>query len=227
MLRFSRPMNIHRPISRIARFATVALLAATIHLPAQQSSQANTTVATAAPLPAYDVIAIHQNKSGVVGPHSVSLHIANASLVATNLDLANLVSNAYNIRPALISGFPDWAKSARFDINAKITDPDIDRLKRLSEDQRRSMLLALLTDRFHLRAHFEPRILPVYDLVVTKDGPKFKEHPAVSPQSESGPGSNPKPGSIQFGNSEMTATSIPIYNLVWNLSYRVGREVID
>ena len=209
-------MSIRHAFGCISSLALAPLLGSALHLTAQQSA--------AAIPPRYDVIAIHQNKSGSYG---VALHIQNATLVAMNIDLANLVSNAYNIRPGLISGFPEWANSARFDIDAKVTDASADSLHKLSEDQRRSMLLALLTDRFHLRAHFEPRILPVYNLVVTKDGPKFKEHPAVSPQSESGPGSNPKPGSIQFGNSEMTATSIPIHNLVWNLSYRVGREVID
>jgi uncharacterized protein (TIGR03435 family) len=36
------------------------------------------------------------------------------------------------------------------------------------------MVQALLADRFQLKAHEETRQLPVYALVVTKDGPKFK-----------------------------------------------------
>ena len=36
------------------------------------------------------------------------------------------------------------------------------------------MVQALLADRFRLKAHQETRHLPVYALVVTKDGPRFK-----------------------------------------------------
>ena len=36
------------------------------------------------------------------------------------------------------------------------------------------MLLPLLSERFQLKTHIETKILPVYELVVLKGGPKFK-----------------------------------------------------
>jgi uncharacterized protein (TIGR03435 family) len=68
----------------------------------------------------------------------------------------------------LITGLPAWADEIRFDINAKVTDPDISALKKLNPEQRRAMLIALLADRFHLRAHVVSKILPTYDLVIAK-----------------------------------------------------------
>jgi uncharacterized protein (TIGR03435 family) len=35
------------------------------------------------------------------------------------------------------------------------------------------MIIPLLADRFHLKAHLEPKIVPVYDLVVARGGPKL------------------------------------------------------
>ena len=40
------------------------------------------------------------------------------------------------------------------------------------------MQQSLLADRFHLKAHFETRVLPVYELVPAKGGLKITEVPA-------------------------------------------------
>ncbi len=42
-------------------------------------------------------------------------------------------------------------------------------------EQRRLMLRALLADRFKLKVHQETKILPLYQLVIAKGGPKLKE----------------------------------------------------
>jgi uncharacterized protein (TIGR03435 family) len=69
-----------------------------------------------------------------------------------------------------LAGLPEWVDSAeaRFDIEAETPAP-------LSEDRCRLMLQALLADRFRLAAHRESRTIPVYELVVAKHGPKFKQ----------------------------------------------------
>lgn len=46
------------------------------------------------------------------------------------------------------------------------------------------MLQALLADRFRLKLHHETKVMPVYDLVVGKNGPKFKEHVGETPPIE-------------------------------------------
>ena len=60
--------------------------------------------------------------------------------------------------------------TAFYDIDAKAEG---DRAR--TRDEFRAMLRTLLAERFNLRAHRERRELPVYALVVGKDGPKLKE----------------------------------------------------
>ena len=54
-----------------------------------------------------------------------------------------------------------------------------DEVQKLSEDQRKletqRMLQALLADRFQLKLHRETKELPVYALVIAKNGPKLQE----------------------------------------------------
>jgi uncharacterized protein (TIGR03435 family) len=216
-------MTIARPSNLIASLVFGALLGTALHLAAQQPSPAN---AIAAPLPVYDVIAIHENKSA---PLVTETHWGATGFTATNTTLTSLLMGAYNIREDLISGRPGWADSFHFDINAKITDADPETLKNLSRDQRRAMMLALLNDRFHLRAHIETKTLPVYDLVIAKGGSKLKENSAPPAQSLD-PGKPPytlKPGGFRVSDSQMTGIAIPVSTLASSLAFRVERNIID
>jgi uncharacterized protein (TIGR03435 family) len=140
-----------------------------------------------------------------------------------------LLSIAYGIRTGLVSGLSGWADSARFDINAK--QIDYDPKVSYTKEQTRAMLATMLEDRFHVKVHIEVKELPVYDLVVTKDGPKFKENPAppVDPNApddaKKGRGNTGING--RNGNIELTATAIPITGLVSALSNQIDRTVID
>jgi uncharacterized protein (TIGR03435 family) len=58
--------------------------------------------------------------------------------------------------------------SDRFDIDARAGDANA------TPDQMRSMLQALLTDRFQLKIHREMRLESVFELVPTKNGPKLR-----------------------------------------------------
>jgi uncharacterized protein (TIGR03435 family) len=69
-----------------------------------------------------------------------------------------------------IIGGPDWLDTDHFDIEAKPQgDPSL-----ISGEQTRLMVQSLLEDRFQLKVHHELRQLPVYNLVVAKNGPKLK-----------------------------------------------------
>jgi uncharacterized protein (TIGR03435 family) len=85
----------------------------------------------------------------------------------TNIDLFSLMTMAYDVKPYQISG-PDWLHTARFDITAKIPPGT-------SRPQYRLMLQDLLVQRFKLALHREKKEMPGYELVVGKNGPKFKE----------------------------------------------------
>jgi uncharacterized protein (TIGR03435 family) len=186
-------------------------------------AQTPSTPVSPASLPAYDIVSIHENKSGSYGTR---LDTEDATWSATNISLTNLLTNAYNIRRTLISGLPKWADSVRFDVNAKVSDPDIDALRKLSKEQRSAMLLALISGRFHLRAHIETKTLPVYELVIAKGGPKLR--PNNSDPAQSGDPSSPDfKGTFTLRNSELSATAVSMSVFAYYFAGRAGRTIID
>jgi uncharacterized protein (TIGR03435 family) len=85
----------------------------------------------------------------------------------SNVTLINIMTRAYSVKDKQISG-PDWLKSERYDIVATLPTG-------ASRDQIPLMLQTLLADRFKLTLHRETKVLPIYALVVGKNGPKLHE----------------------------------------------------
>src|SRR4029077_8262602 len=85
----------------------------------------------------------------------------------SGVSLKNLVERAYSIKSYQVSG-PDWLDSERFDVVAKLpegaTPQDVPK-----------MLQALLAERFKLTVHREQKTLPVYGMVVGKNGVKMQK----------------------------------------------------
>jgi uncharacterized protein (TIGR03435 family) len=104
-------------------------------------------------------------------------------LTYTNVALKNILTAAYNVKGYQISG-PGWLDSERFDIVAKIP-------KGATKEQFQLMLQNLLSERFKLKLHRETKDLPIYALVVAKNGPKMKESPKDDP--EAGAAAEPPP----------------------------------
>jgi uncharacterized protein (TIGR03435 family) len=69
---------------------------------------------------------------------------------------------------------PEWAKTAHFDLSAKVADDDVPAFRRLSQADRATMLRPILEERFRLQVHREAKEIPVYALVVGKTGPRMK-----------------------------------------------------
>jgi uncharacterized protein (TIGR03435 family) len=84
----------------------------------------------------------------------------------SGLPLKFILMNAYDVRPYQING-PGWLDTERFDIVAKVPSG-------ATKEQVRVMLQNLLADRFGLKLHHETKDSQVYELVVDKNGPKFK-----------------------------------------------------
>jgi len=172
--------------------------------------------------PVYDVVVIKPN-NGL--RHGMSMDMDETTLRAENVSLKVLLVNAYGIREGLISGLPAWANSSRFDITAKVTDPDMKALSALSREQRQAMITALLMDRFHLKTHTEIKTLPVYELVIANGGPKLKTTALPPPGTN-----NPDPlgyGNMDVHNTEITATGVTLSDLAGNLSFPLDRTVIN
>jgi uncharacterized protein (TIGR03435 family) len=85
----------------------------------------------------------------------------------TFTSLKNLIRAAYNVRSAHHIEAPAWMESATFDVIANVP-PGATRA------QANLMLQNLLADRFQLKVHRSTRELPIYALVVAKNGPKLK-----------------------------------------------------
>ena len=69
-----------------------------------------------------------------------------------------------------VIGGPNWIDSERYDVQAKADCSN----GAIAREQMQAMIQSMLEERFQLKAHVETRELPVYNLVVAKDGPKLK-----------------------------------------------------
>ena len=81
--------------------------------------------------------------------------------------MKNVLTNAYGVKGFQISG-PGWLDSERYDIVAKLP-------RGATKAEFMVMLQNLLAERFKLTLHREKKDLPMYALVVGKNGPKLKE----------------------------------------------------
>jgi uncharacterized protein (TIGR03435 family) len=98
---------------------------------------------------------------------------------ATNHTVRTLVQAAYNLHARAVAGGPAWADTEHFDIDA-LTPGE----KRPTQEEQMAMLRQLLTDRFHLTFHREPKELSVYALVQAKSGSKLQ--PSTTPPEKAG-----------------------------------------
>jgi uncharacterized protein (TIGR03435 family) len=137
-----------------------------------------------------------------------------------NVSLKQMIGNAYNIVcgkscDERISGGPKWIDTARFNVLTK--GPQLPAPGRPTREQIRQASQALLAERFKLVIRREIKELPVYDLVVGRNGHKLKEYTGAEQQ-----------GGIR-GNrpGEMIGERASLYGLVANLTGMTGRPVID
>ena len=122
-----------------------------------------------------------------------------------------LIQQAYNVRDFQITGGPSWMGSDRFDIAAKAeTDEN------LPIDAVRPMFQSLLADRFKLVLHHDTKELPVYALVIGKNGIKFKESTGDAQQRR-----------IMMGRGRINGEAMSMDMLVNQLGNQLGRTVID
>ena len=196
---------------------TLACISAISLSSAQTASAAPSANAQATPL-AYDVMTIKPNMNGT----SMGMGINGDSFTAHNVTLRQLLHYACDIDEDSIAGIPSQIDSKRFDIEAKISDPDPVALKNMTPEQTRSMLLPLLVERFQLKTHSEARILPVYELIVAKGGPKIKlsEDQTKSIWGDSSFYSNKS-------NIKFVTKALSMASLAKDLSGWANRTVID
>jgi uncharacterized protein (TIGR03435 family) len=169
----------HRtPFGEVMTQADILLLAAPLLLfiaPASAQLEHKgpaAAIALAQTLPPYDVSTIKQDKSNEQS-WGMGLH-DNVIFTANNVPLKSIIAFAYDVKEDLITGLGGPVDSLNFDVMAKVL-PVADGAPppKLKDAQLQAMIIPLLADRFHLKAHLEPKIVPVYDLVVARGGPKL------------------------------------------------------
>ena len=116
---------------------------------------------------AFEVATVKPVDSASSGRY-INMHGTNR-FVEKDYTLKLLIAAAYDLNPRTISGGPAWVGSDHYDILA-VTPGDM----RPTHDEQMSMLRSLLTDRFKLTFHREPKVFSIYELQVAKNGPKLK-----------------------------------------------------
>lgn len=161
--------------------------------------------------PAYEVASVRA--SAPTASEAGQLAINGDRFVQKNFSVQQMVYMAYDIpSDDLISNLPQWTRSARFDVQARL---DSSEAHETELNRSRMILKALLTDRFQLKSHFETRDRRAYALVVDKHGPKVQKATAADHAEMS----------IRKGDIHLrAATMVPF---VQGISLTAGRPVID
>jgi uncharacterized protein (TIGR03435 family) len=153
-----------------------------------------------------------------IKPHPEPIYVSSSSTSGMTTrwiagTLMDLLVDAYDLKYYQISGTPNWAETAHFDIVAKAEGdrpPD--------PEHYREMVRSLLTNRFQLKAHRELKEIPVYALVVGKNGHKLSPPDMNSRQG----------GAIVSAGTVHTYTAHGVMQrLADQLSNTAGRPVLD
>lgn len=221
-------MRSHRFTSRTSLVVIAAIVLIPAAAPAQVTTVDQGPAPAAARVPEFDVVSIKSDRSPT-GQFRSGTTPDGISVV--NTPLLMLIRQAYglfNTNDDRIAGAPDWVKSSKFDIEAKVSGADVDDLHKLNREQRGLMLQALLADRFKLKAHSETRELPIYWLTVSKSGSKLKgASNADITDGVTDSKDRAARGSTQLARGHLTAHAISISSLLSSLTQITGRTVLD
>lgn len=114
--------------------------------------------------------------------------------IANNSSLVNLMEWAFVLQAHQIIGAPAWAETEKYDVRGKT-----EATGQASDHQLKMMLRKLLEERFKLKCHWDKKELPVYELLVGKDGSKLTKSETVGDQHGFGGG----PGHRTYTNYAM------------------------
>jgi len=142
-------------------------------------------------MPTFEVASVKLNTSIHNG---IGNRFSPGSMQWTNAPLRTLIEETYHLKRYQVLGGPAWIGSDRWDIDAKAAKP-------ASSREMFEMMGSLLSDRFQLRFHRETRQLPVYRLVVAKDGPKLAQ--AKEQDANHRWGTTPGPGLLLMTGASM------------------------
>jgi len=130
---------------------------------------------------------------------------------ATNITLAILIRQAYEVMDFQLSGGPAWTESDRFDISAK---PGY----ALTRAQSNMALQSLLADRFHLVVARTQKEMPIYVLTTAKGGLKLEKLDRAPMEGD---------GDFRAGGGHLMGQGASMHDLSVMLCGIMGRRVQD
>jgi uncharacterized protein (TIGR03435 family) len=196
-------------LTAVIAAATVSALGQTAsNAPQQQNSPAATS--------SFDAVTIKPDDAG-----RGHLRLTADSFSMGGMPAWILIRSAYGVLlENQVEGLPGWAKTEPIAVEAKVDPATAATLNKLPAAERwnqmKLMMQAMLADRFALKAHFESREMPIYELVVAKEGPKIKK---TAPDDQS--------GNARYDAGKISAHQLSIQALAANLSFTVGRLVVN
>jgi len=215
----------------VVGFAAIAvpLMSGVLHA---THSRAEFQASNTATVPVYEAASIRPRKFDSGG--MISWDFRPDGFTAKNITLQVLIRMAYGVEDYQISGAPKWLNAETYNVEAKLDGTVADKLRKLTFDLRsveqQPMLQALLVDRFKLTLHRETKELPVYALVIAKNGPKLQE---AKPGDTYPNGMKDLEGHghgdvMHFGTGILTGQGVSIAFLVRMLSQQqLGRPALD
>ncbi len=151
--------------------------------------------------------------------HGVRIEMApGGRFNASGVTVKFLIQQAYNIKEFQITAGPTWTGSEKYDINAKAEGEGGD----MTPERLKPMMQALLAERFQLKFHREEKEMPVYALVVGKNGPKMHASERVPDGDDRRGGTQ-----VRMSRGQITAQGMSMSMLANQLSNRLGRNVLD
>ena len=168
----------------------------------------------------FEVASIKRNTSG--DPRSGTRTLPGGRVAIINLELRQVIRDAYGSKDLDVLGGPDWLDRDRWDINASGGTGNAD-------EPLEPMLKALLADRFKLRVHVEMQERPIYALLYARPDKRLgdKIHPTAMdcrPDADCGTSSGRTNGII---SGTLTGTARTMADIGRALSRYAGRRVFD
>jgi bla regulator protein blaR1 len=177
----------------------------------------------AARLPKFEVASIKPHQSSEM--MRMGMRMLPNGVSVSGLPLTNLLHLTFGLSDDRILNAPDWAKSDRFDIEAKVDPAEASKMKDLTLNERWAMMLPVLQDRYGLKFHRETRDLQVYTLVVAKGGSKLQPVQTDAPDSKGGVGRAMM--RLSGEGMSMEAHGATMESLAHAVAQQLGGTVID
>jgi uncharacterized protein (TIGR03435 family) len=159
-------------------------------------------------LPAFEVVSVRTIPQDT---RTWALRQVNPARYLSLSNVNQLITWAWSLKNYQVQGAPGWIFRDRFEIQATTGRP-------ASSDEERLMVQRLLAERFGMKVHRESREIPVYALVVGKNGPKLETAKTVDEPGHRGININP---------GVMTAREATMADLADVLTTNLDRSVLD